>query len=183
MLEQRPAGAAPAVRAVAEALPVPSGSFDVAMAMLTLQHWTDPRRGIGELRRVADRQVVLHFDPGHSFWLIDEYLPHLRGLEIGRVPTVPDVAAMLGGARVEPVLVPADCHDGFFFAYWRRPEAYLDAGVRASISYLANIPDALLRPGLGRLEADVTSGAWHDRHRELLARDEYDGGYRLLVRG
>ena len=33
--------------------------------------------------------------------------------------------------------VPADCTDGFFAAYWRRPEAYLDPGVRATISTFA----------------------------------------------
>jgi len=33
--------------------------FDAAMAVLTVHHWTDPVRGIAELRRVARRVVVL----------------------------------------------------------------------------------------------------------------------------
>src|SRR6202012_496803 len=33
-------------------------------------------------------------------------------------------------ARVEPVLIPWDCADGFFEAYWRRPGAYLEEPVR-----------------------------------------------------
>jgi hypothetical protein len=41
------------------------------------------------------------------------------------------------GARVEPVLIPWDCADGFFEAYWRRPEAYLDEKVRRGVSVWA----------------------------------------------
>ncbi len=43
----------------------------------------------------------------------------------------------LGGGRIEVVPIPHDCADGFFHAYWRRPEAYLDPGVRAGISAFA----------------------------------------------
>lgn len=35
---------------------------------------------------------------------------------------------------MEPVRVPWDCADGFFYAFWRRPEAYLDDHVRRGIS-------------------------------------------------
>jgi len=34
---------------------------------------------------------------------------------------------------------------------------------------------------LERLRADLASGAWHERHRHLLAADELDVGYRLVV--
>ena len=77
--------------------------------------------------------------------------------------------------------MPFDCRDGFFCAYWRRPHAYLDPDVRASISALALLDDAVLEPGLARLEADLHSGAWHERNRALLERDAYDFGYRLVV--
>jgi len=33
-----------------------------------------------------------------------------------------------------PVLIPSDCVDGFLDAYWARPEAYLDATIRAGMS-------------------------------------------------
>jgi len=88
---------------------------------------------------------------------------------------------VLGASRVEVVPVPWDCTDGFFSAYWRRPDAYLDPEVRAAISYFARLDDAVLAPGLARLRADLESGAWRDRHADLLGRDEFDGGYRLLV--
>ena len=53
----------------------------------------------------------------------------------------------LGGIRVEPVPVPADCRDGFFAAYWARPEAYLDPTVRAGISCCAPISRSRRRSG------------------------------------
>jgi hypothetical protein len=39
--------------------------------------------------------------------------------------------------------------------------------------------DAVLAAGLGRLEADLASGRWHERHAELLNLESFDGGYRL----
>src|SRR4051812_2447037 len=41
MIAQRQADSAPVVRAVAEALPFADGSFDAAMAILTIHHWQD----------------------------------------------------------------------------------------------------------------------------------------------
>jgi ubiquinone/menaquinone biosynthesis C-methylase UbiE len=73
MIAQRPQGAAPCVRGSAEALPVENRTFDAAMAVLTIHHWTDWRRGLRELRRVARQRIVLvTFDidasdvPGHA---------------------------------------------------------------------------------------------------------------------
>ena len=61
-----------------------------------------------------------------------------------RFPAIADVAAALGGrTRVEHIPTPADCEDGFFEAFWRRPEALLDPAVRASQSMWA-----LLGPGV-----------------------------------
>jgi SAM-dependent methyltransferase len=53
MLAQRPPNAAPAVRATAEALPLPDGGADAAMAVLSDHHWSDRAAGLRELRRVA----------------------------------------------------------------------------------------------------------------------------------
>jgi SAM-dependent methyltransferase len=172
---------APAVRGIAEALPFPDRAFDAGLAVLTLHHWSDPTAGLRELRRVSRRQVVLHFEPGFHYWLADEYLPQLRELEWRSVPGVREVLDALGPARVNAVPVPADCQDGFFAAYWRRPGAYLDESVRASISHFARNDPALFEPGLARLAQDLDSGAWHARHADLLERDELDTGYRLIV--
>jgi SAM-dependent methyltransferase len=187
MLGQRPDGAAPAVQGVAEALPFADGEFDAALAVLTIHHWTDPFAGLAELRRVAGRQVVFHFDldVGPQLWL-SEYFPEVWAFDDTRAPRIDEVVAALGGrgrVRVEVLPVPHDCTDGFMAAYWRRPDAYLDADVRAGISSLAQLGDAATAGGVERLAADLESGAWHDRHAELLELDEYDGGYRLIIAG
>lgn len=183
MIAQRGPGAAPVVRGVAEALPFPDGHFDAALAVLTLQHWTDARAGLQELRRVARRQVVLHFEPGFDWWLTRDYLPELHAVDVGHVLSVADVADVLGGATVTPIDVPHDCVDGFFAAYWRRPDAYLERSVRDAISMFARLPDEDVQPGLRRLEHDLGSGSWRDRHADLLELDELDAGYRLVTAG
>lgn len=185
MLAQRPPGAAPAVQASAEALPFEDDSFDAAMAVLTLHHWSDWPRGATELLRVArERVVVLTWDPAFrgSFWLSKEYVPEIIDGEATGFPSLEEQAAALGGAAVTPVLVPHDCQDGFYSSYWRRPEAYLDPEVRAGISTFAKRPGVGER-GLERLREDLASGAWAERHRDLLERDALDIGYRLLVSG
>jgi SAM-dependent methyltransferase len=183
MIAQRPPGAAPAVQASAEALPFDDASFDAAMAVLTLHHWSDLRAGCAELRRVArDRVVVFSWDPTYvaSMWLGPEYFPDLAREDADGFPSLDDQAAALD-AEVQIVPIPWDCRDGFFSAFWRRPEAYLDAAVRAGISTLAKRSEDELAEGLARLRADLDSGAWARRHADLLERDELDLGYRLLV--
>jgi SAM-dependent methyltransferase len=180
MLRQRPAGSAPAVRAVAEALPFRDGSFDAAMASLTVHHWTDWRGGLMEMRRVARGRVVLFtWDPASfGFWLVADYFPEIKEFD-SSFPPFDAVAEVLGPLEVVPVPVPADCTDGFLAAYWRRPEAYLDAGLRGAISAFARIPDAAER--LRRLAADLADGSWERRHADLLDLPELDVGYRVLI--
>jgi SAM-dependent methyltransferase len=184
MIAQRPPGAAPAVQASAEALPFDDASFDAAMAVLTLHHWSDFRAGCAELRRVArDRVVVFSWDPIFvgRMWLGPEYFPEHMGEDVIGFPSLAEQAAALGDAEVEVMSVPWDCRDGFMSAFWRRPEAYLDPAVRAGISTLAKRSEDELAEGLARLRADLDSGAWARRHADLLERDELDLGYRLLV--
>jgi SAM-dependent methyltransferase len=183
MIAQRPPDAAPAVQASAEALPFDDGSFDAAMAVLTLHHWSDLHAGCAELRRVArDRVVVFSWDPAcvDRMWLGPEYFPQLARDDADGFPSLADQAAALN-AEVQVVPIPWDCRDGFMSAFWRRPEAYLDPTVRAGISTLAKRSEDELAEGLARLRADLDSGAWARRHADLLERDALDVGYRLLV--
>ena len=183
MIHQRRPGAAPAIRAVAEALPFGDKTFDVAMAILTLHHWTDLISGLSELRRVANRQVILLFETRASwkFWLI-EYFPESLSLpsEV-RAPSVDDLRTLLDIQTVVPVPVPADCIDGFFGAYWCRPESYLDPSVRAGISTLAQLSPEVAERCAGRLRRDLESGKWEDRYGYLRELTELDLGYRLVV--
>jgi SAM-dependent methyltransferase len=180
MRAQRPPGAAPCSDARAEALPFPDGAFDAAMAVFSDHHWSDRLAGLRELRRVARRAVVMQWDPAtrDAFWLPRDYLPSFA---YGLDGTFDAVRAALGVTREEVVPIPHDCRDGFLLAYWRRPEAYLDATVRANISVFALLPAAEVDAMVASLRADLESGAWERRHAELLARDELDLGYRILI--
>lgn len=176
MIGQRPGDAAPVVQGVAEALPFPAGSFDAALAVLTVHHWRDRAAGYAELRRVARRCVVLTYEPAlhREFWLVRDYLPDLPLPDF----TVAETAAALDAVRVEPLPVPWDCTDAVLPAHWRRPEAYLDPAVRAANSGMAGLDVA---DAMHRLAADLASGEWHRRHADLRALDEYDAGFRLVV--
>jgi SAM-dependent methyltransferase len=182
MIAQRPREAAPVVRAVAEALPFSNNQFDAALAVLTVHHWTDPKRGVAELRRVARRQVIFTWDPAHlaPFWFTRDYLPDAVALDAG-FTTLRATVALLGAATVEPIPVPHDCHDGFFAAYWRRPEAYLDPDVRAGISGFGILDENVVEHALKLLADDLESGEWYRRNDHLLELDELDLGYRLVV--
>ena len=185
MIAQRPPGAAPVVQASAEALPFEDDAFDAAMAILTLHHWGDWRAGLDELRRVARRVVVFSWDPSFAgrLWVSAEYFPELIDEDVENFPSLADQAGALRALRVAAVPIPADCRDGFYGAHWRRPEAYLDPVVRAGISTMAKRAPGELDAGLARLADDIRTGAWAERHADLLERDELDLGYRLLVSG
>lgn len=181
MVAQRPHGSA-VVRGIAERLPFCDRAFDAAMAILTMHHWSDFRAGIAELRRVArQRVVVLTFDPAvsHAFWLVRDYIPSIASLETDSFSFRQIVEAL--GGTVSAVPVPADCWDGFLAAYWRRPTQYLDADVRAGMSAFHGLPPEEVRGGLVRLEQDIRSGEWSRRNDGLIHRQEFDGGYRLIV--
>jgi len=183
MLEQRHGREAPVVRGLAEHLPFPDASFDAAMAVLTVHHWSDPVAGIREMVRVSRRQVVFFFEPleTHSFWAL-EYFPSARDLPTEQDPPGAEfLSAHMQVQEIHRVLVPHDCRDGFGAAFWARPEAYLDPDVQAGMSWLAMLPEADRRDGAARLEADLDSGEWDRRHGHLRHRSEYDGGYRIAV--
>ena len=181
MIGQRRPGAAPAVVATAGSLPVRDRAVAASLAILTIHHWPDWRRGLREMQRVSgDRVVLLTWDPGHEgFWLVQEYFPAILAIDRAIFPSLSAVASVLGKIEVRPLPVPADCTDGFLGAYWRRPAMYLDAGARRAISTFAKLPDPA--PGLGRLEADLRDGSWQARYGGLLDRAELDVGYRLVI--
>jgi SAM-dependent methyltransferase len=180
MIRQRGASAAPVVQAYAENLPFDDKSFDAAMAVLTVHHWTDKARGLAEMRRVARGPVVvLTFDPAHrGVWLAD-YFPGLVALDEAQMPKMTDYEEWLGPVEIAPVRVPHDCADGFLGAYWRRPAAYLDPRIRAAMSSFWKLEDAAA--GLRRLESDLNSGAWTARYPDLRDLETYDFGYRLVT--
>jgi SAM-dependent methyltransferase len=183
MRAQRPPTAAPALDARAEALPFDDDSFDAAMACVTIHHWQDLDAGLRELRRVARGAVaILTFDLDHLVAWQKDHLAEGLEIEGPRFPPLDHVAAVLGGrTRVERIPTPADCTDGFFEAYWNRPEALLDPEVRGSQSMWALLPDDVARRIVGRLDDALRSGAWDAEHGHLREMTELDGSIRLVV--
>jgi SAM-dependent methyltransferase len=125
MRAQRPPGSAPAIAARAEALPLDDDSVDAAMACVTIHHWLPPEAGLAELRRVArHRVVVFSFDLDDLPTWQRDYLAEGLAIERPRFPSIKATAAALGGRiTVERIPTPSDCTDGFFEAFWNRPEA------------------------------------------------------------
>ena len=82
MIAQRPQSGATVIQASAEDLPFDDDTFDAAMAVLTIHHWSHKEKGVAEMRRVTrGRLVFLTCDPSfRGFWLL-EYFPALAGLD------------------------------------------------------------------------------------------------------
>jgi hypothetical protein len=96
------------------------------------------------------------------------------------VPSLSARAAAIG-ASMEPVPIPADCEDGFFAAYWRRPLAYLDDRVRRGSSVWAQVGPDIEARVVRKLAHDLETGAWRERNAGLLTLEEAELGARLVV--
>ena len=95
------------------------------------------------------------------------------------MPDMADYGQWLGPVEISAVPIPHDCTDGFLCAYWRRPAAYLDPGIRSAMSSFWALGD--VSEGLGRLAGDLDSGALAQRYSDLLDLDDCDLGYRLVT--
>jgi SAM-dependent methyltransferase len=181
MLAQHPGNRR--VRGVAEHLPFDDGTFDVALAVLTVHHWEDLNAGLAELRRVARRQVLFTWDPDHQrkLWITTDYVPAIDELEISRFTPLTSIVDALGAHTVETFEIPYDFTDGFQAAFWRRPEMYLDPEVRAASSTFASLRPELVLPGIERLRRDLETGKWHETYGELLTLERVDFGHRIVI--
>lgn len=181
MIRQRQARSIPVVQASATHLPFRDAACAAALAVLTIHHWPDRVRGLTELARVArHRLVIITYDPAATgFWLGEDYFPEIGAIDRQILPALEEFRRTLGRVDVRPLPIPHDCTDGFLGAYWRRPYAYLDPGVRRAISTFAKLPN--VDAGLTRLRADLADGTWVRRHGHLWHQAALDVGYRLVI--
>jgi SAM-dependent methyltransferase len=184
MIAQRPDGAAPAIQAVAESLPLADKSVDATMGVFTMQHWDDVERGLAEVLRVTRDRIVfltLDLDVTAEMWLCRDYLPEIVEHDRQMFPTIAHLEATFPTLQVATVPVPSDCTDGFCVALWSRPEAHLDPQVRRASSTWHLLPAAAVEPALDRLRRDLESGEWDRRYGDLRAGDSLDVGLRLVT--
>jgi ubiquinone/menaquinone biosynthesis C-methylase UbiE len=183
MRAQRPRGSPPALDARAEALPLDDRAVDAAMACVTIHHWEPPWAGLAELRRVSRGPVVVFTFELESLpaWQ-QEFLREGLMKERPRFPAIEDIASALGGrTRVERIPTPGDCADGFFEAFWRRPEALLDPGIRSSQSMWRLLDPGVEERIVERLASALKSRAWDAEHGHLRGQDSFDGALRLVI--
>jgi Methyltransferase domain len=173
------------VQGLAEQLPFGDNTFDAAMAILTVHHWSDVSSGLKELRRVSKRQVVFTWDPNHErkLWVTVDYVPAIDALETGRFSSVDFIIDALDAHTVQRFEIPHDFTDGFQAAFWRRPQMYLDPEIRAASSTFAILPPEVVEPGIERLRGDLQTGKWFKTYGELLALDSVDLGHRIIIAG
>ena len=184
MARQRRPESAPVVRGVAEGLPFADRSFGAALATFTVHHWSDVHRGLGELRRVSRRQVLLVHDRDLcDYYWITKYFPEMLDVPSEQHPDVHELCRSLDVVRIETLLIPADCSDGFCSAFWARPEALLDRALRAGSSSLSQLDPSIAEGNAEKLRADLVSGGWDSQYGFLRSLPEFDMGYRLLIAG
>jgi SAM-dependent methyltransferase len=184
MRAQRPRPLTPAIRGLAEALPLDDNAIDASMATLTVHQWADRAAGLREMRRVTRGAVViLTFDPDafDRFWLF-EYASELAEIERRRFPSIATICGALGGTtEVRPVPIPLDCTDGFAEAFYGRPERFLDLAVRSAQSGWGFLQAGSEQQIVRALARDLDTGAWDRRYGALRLQPQFEGAVRLVV--
>jgi len=182
--QRNEANKVPAIIGKADHLPFDDDSFDASMAMVTVHHWPDIRKGLKELRRVTREQVlILTFDPKalDLFWNV-HYFPELIDVEKMRYPAIDLIKEALGGkCEVQQIPVPFDCVDGFQEAFYGRPEAFLEKEVRMAQSAWGFLPEQVEKRIVKALADDLKSGEWDRKFGEFRTKPSFTCALRLII--
>lgn len=180
MIAQREIGSHPVEQASAEKLPFEDGSFSHAMTVLSMHHWENKALAFSEINRIAtEKFVAITWDPkSDPFWLTRDYFPEIHEMDKRIFPDLEELNEHFDEVKMRPLQIPSDCKDGFFAAFWKRPEAYLSSEVRQSMSPFSKIEN--LSEGLQKLEEGLASGVWAKNNHAILSASSLDVGYRLV---
>jgi SAM-dependent methyltransferase len=185
MRAQRPPNLVPAIRGIAEELPLDDQCVDASMALITIHQWRDLDKGLAELRRVTRGPIVVLTFDGDAldlFWLA-EYAPELIAVERRRYPKMERITQGFGGtAEVHTIPIPIDCMDGFTEAFYARPEALIDPAVRRSQSAWSFVSEEDQSRIVKTLQDDLQSGLWEKKFGDWRAKPFFEGSLRLIVR-
>lgn len=186
MAAQRPPELAPAIRAMAQGLPLRDRSVDAAMAVLSVHHWDDGQeQGVREMRRVASGPVVIvtvDHEVSGRMWLMADYMPEVAALDRRIFPPLKKLAEWLGGQTQVSVL-PISRHsiDWSLVSFWAHPERVLNADARQATSGFSRMEPAVIERVVASVRRDLADGTWDARHGHLRQLDDYDAGLRLVV--
>lgn len=180
MISQRKIGSHRVEQAFAEKLPFENSSFSHAMTVLSMHHWENRELAFSEINRVAtEKFVAITWDPkSDPFWLTRDYFPEIHEMDKRIFPDLEELNEHFDDVKVSPLPIPSDCQDGFFAAFWKRPEAYLSRRVRQSMSPFSKIKN--LTEGLQKLKDDLASGMWVKNNHAILSLSSLDVGYRVI---
>jgi ubiquinone/menaquinone biosynthesis C-methylase UbiE len=170
---------------VAECLPLANQAADAAIVMLAIQHFQSHQQALQEIGRVVGpgQIIIFTYDPAmiSSFWLTDYFPEFINDVESTFLPITQlkdEIQSVTGReVQVTPFPLPQDLTDSFAAVGWAQPERYLDSKIRDGISSFAKFNTQQLSDGLARLQADLSSGAWDQRHGYLRQQTQYDLGY------
>jgi ubiquinone/menaquinone biosynthesis C-methylase UbiE len=155
------------VVASSESIPFGNGSFSGAVAILTLHHWTNIRKGLEEISRVLKPSspfVVFSFTPEQmrGYWLY-HYFPRMIEQGMKMVPPENEMREIFestgfDSVKTEKYFIRPDLEDHFLYSHKHNPGQYLREEVRAgSSSFKSLISPEELDQGLHQLEADIHS--------------------------
>lgn len=141
-------------------LPFPSKSFDLVLSLNALQHYTDQRAFISEVRRLlrpGGALAIVNLDPhiGHDRWYLYDYFDGVKDIDLRRFPSSGTLLDWMLGA-------------GFVRAEWRVAERIHQEFVGREVldnpftqkggsSQLALLSDAAYAEGMKRINAAIAN--------------------------
>jgi ubiquinone/menaquinone biosynthesis C-methylase UbiE len=173
---------------IAEEIPLQDNSVDGVMCILSIHHFTSLEKAANEMARICKDGPILifTFDP----WQIErpwiaQYFPDIWDKAYKLFPPLSEIERLLANntnRRVNSFTfeLPHDLQDHFLAVGWRRPEIYLDPGMRACMSGFALADQNVVNEGVRMLQNDLDAGMWEKKHGYLRGADHFDLGYRFL---
>jgi len=171
----------------AEKLPFDSGSFDAAILVLCIHHFSNLEVALTEAARVAGTGPILIFtyDPSQieEPWLF-EYFPVFQVQIKNSFPSTDLLSSHFlsrGTVSIQGFPLPHDLSDSFAGAAWRYPERYFDQEFRDGTSAFRQLDPEICRYGLEHLRKDLESGKWDQKYSHVRELSEYDHGYTFIL--
>ncbi len=176
----------------AEKIPLEDFSVDGVICVLATHHFTDFKKGISEMLRIAKQNapiIIFTADPRllpENFWM-NQYFSFVfkEGYKIHPpMAEFRDTLQEISKDNVEMISfkLPYDIRDGFLCSAWKKPEKYLNPTFRASISSFANTKQqSKLEIAIKSLKQDIDNNSWKKKYGEILDQEEYECGYFFLI--